>query len=120
MLLRSQRVSSGLNGAPLFESGSIVRSMLVEERRRSQRQSVVKNARLLADEGASQGIYDCLVLDESAEGALVDMGSVYSLPESVALQILGGEIRHAIMRWHAGTKIGLEYCAAPLGFAQAG
>lgn len=111
MLIRPQRVSPSLNSASLFESGNVVRSMLVAERRRSQRVSVVKAGVLRVGEGESQSIYDCLVLDESAEGALVDMGALYNLPESLALQISGGENRRATRRWTAGTKIGLEYVA---------
>lgn len=109
MLIRPQRLSSGLNSASLFESGNVVHAMLVAERRRSERRQVVKGGQLLVGEGDSQAVYACLVLDESAEGALVDLGAIYSLPESVALQVLGGESRGAVQRWTAGTKIGLEY-----------
>lgn len=109
MFVKSQRISPGLTSASLFQSGNVVHSMLVAERRRSQRQQVVKGGQLLVGEGDSQAVYACLVLDESAEGALVDLGALYSLPESVALQVSGGEIRGAIQRWTAGTKIGLEY-----------
>lgn len=115
MLLKPQRVSFGLHSASLFESGNVVHAMLVAERRRSDRQQVLKGARLLVGEQ----LYNCLVLDESAEGALLDMGALYSLPESVVLQISGGAFRPAIRRWTAGTKVGLEYCAVPLAGAEA-
>ncbi|HQT46504.1 MAG TPA: hypothetical protein PLY97_04705 [Acidocella sp.] len=59
--------------------------------------------------GYEHGAYNCLVLDESATGVLVDMGMVVNLPEEVTVQLQGGGTYLARRRWAVGSKAGLEF-----------
>lgn len=77
------------------------------ERRKASRAPVIKSAKVAI--GIGQGIYNCLVLDESSKGALVDFGALVSLPDEVTLQISNGAIYQARRSWSVGTKAGLEY-----------
>jgi hypothetical protein len=77
------------------------------ERRRSVRVPVLKGAKIIFSGGHS--MYNCLVMDESAEGAFVDMGQVAPIPDEVILQFTSGATFRAQRRWSKGTKIGFEF-----------
>jgi hypothetical protein len=79
------------------------------ERRNALRVPVIKSGKILVGGAYSQGVLNCLVLDESAAGVLVDLGAVFSLPEEVVLQLGNGASYRARRRWAVGTKAGLEF-----------
>lgn len=99
---------SGKYYPPASKLGETTKSIFAE-RRNAARIPVIKSAKLVVGEGYSQGIYNCLVLDESSGGVLVDLGGVFSLPDEVVLHMLGGATRRAMRRWAAGSKVGLEF-----------
>lgn len=101
-----------------FKAGEMTSAMLAE-RRGTVRTPVIKSAKLLVGQGYSQAVYNCLVLDESNDGALVDLGMACSLPEDVILQLFGGVARKAKQRWSAGSKVGLEFVGEQLVSAEA-
>jgi hypothetical protein len=92
---------------------------LLAERRGDARVPVVRSAKLVAGEGFHEGVYNCLVLDESAGGALVDLGAVFLLPEEAELHLAGGAVRRVRRCWTAGSKVGLEFIGEPLVSAEA-
>ena len=77
------------------------------ERRDTARNKVIKSAKLVF--GAAHSVYDCLVLDESAGGALIDLGAMIALPERLTIQFNNGAAYPAERRWAAGTKAGLRF-----------
>lgn len=78
------------------------------DRRDFPRRPVIKSAKLLLPAGLGYGIYDCLVLDESPKGVLVDLGTPMDLPEEVNLR-LNGATYIARRCWSAGNKAGLAF-----------
>lgn len=99
---------SGKFQPPVFKAGETTQSMLAE-RRQAARLPVIKSAKLVVGEGYSQGVYNCLVLDESPGGVLVDLGAIFSLPDEVVLHMMGGATRRARRCWSVGPKVGLEF-----------
>ena len=79
------------------------------ERRAVSRVPVIKSAKILCGEGASQSIYNCLILDESATGVLADLGTLVPLADEATLQMNGGPTYLVRRRWAVGTKAGLEF-----------
>lgn len=73
-------------------------------RRRAPRTSMLKRAQIVAGEA----IYDCVVLDGSADGARIQLQLPMPLPEQVELRFVGGITAPARQRWHRGTEWGLE------------
>jgi hypothetical protein len=96
------------NHHPGEKSFDLVDASLAE-RRIAPRLPVIKSAKLLIGVGYEQAIYNCLVLDESSKGVLVDLGMVVSLPEDVTVQMQGGGAYQARRCWSVGTKAGLEF-----------
>ncbi len=99
---------SGKFQSPVFKTGEATQSMLAE-RRNATRIPVIKSAKLVVGDGYSQGVYNCLVLDELTSGVLVDLGAVFSLPDEVILHTMGGATRRAKRCWAVGSKVGLEF-----------
>lgn len=87
---------------------------ILADRRHAYRIPVIKSAKLIVGEGYSQGVYNCLILDESASGALIDLGAVFSLSEEFILHLIGGATRRARRCWAVGTKVGVEYVGEQL------
>lgn len=81
-----------------------------EDRRSALRSPVIRGVKLAL--GAGQSVLDCLVLDESATGIMVDLGALVPLPEEVTVHLQGGASYRARRRWMAGTKAGLEFLGA--------
>ena len=79
------------------------------ERRHSARLPVIKSGKIIIGNSMSQGVYNCLVLDESASGVLVDLGMLLDLPDEMRLQVGNGGTYVARKRWAVGTKAGLEF-----------
>jgi hypothetical protein len=69
---------------------------------------------LQAGQALGESVFDCLVLDESPTGVLVDFGAMIPLPEDVSVHFLNGGSYHARRRWAAGTRAGLEFCGEQL------
>ncbi len=78
-----------------------------QDRRDAPRNKVIKSAKLVF--GLSNSVYDCLVLDESSSGALIDLGTMIKLPERLTIQFSSGACYPAELRWAAGTKAGLRF-----------
>jgi hypothetical protein len=81
----------------------------LSERRNAMRVPVIKSAKIITGGEVNQGVFNCLVLDESPSGVLVDLGAIFSLPEEMALHMTGGAIYKARCCWAVGTKAGLAF-----------
>lgn len=79
------------------------------ERRNAPRVPVIKSAKIITGGEVSQGIYNCLVLDKSPSGVLIDLGAMFNLPEEVTLHMAGGATYKARRCWVVGTKAGLAF-----------
>jgi hypothetical protein len=79
------------------------------ERRNASRIPVIKSAKIIVGGDLNQGVYNCLVLDESATGVLVDLGAMLPLPEAMTLKMTGGATFRARRCWAVGTKAGLAF-----------
>jgi hypothetical protein len=77
------------------------------ERRASPRRPVIRSAKLVF--GEANVIYDCLVLDESAGGVMIDLGAMVKVPEEVTIRFNSGGAFPAQRRWAAGTKAGFKF-----------
>lgn len=84
------------------------------ERRNTMRMPVIKSAKIVTGGTVNQSAYNCLVLDESPSGVLVDMGAVFELPEEMDLHMTGGASYHARRCWAVGTKLGLAFIGAQM------
>lgn len=79
------------------------------ERRSATRIPVIKSAKIITGGEVGQSIYNCLVLDESPSGVLVDLGAIFSVPDEVQLHMTGGASYKARRCWAVGTKVGLAF-----------
>jgi len=84
------------------------------ERRSASRAPVIKSAKIMVGDSMSQSIFNCLVLDESATGVLVDLGTLVILPAEVTVQLGGGGTYLARRRWGVGTRVGLEFIGSQI------
>lgn len=101
------------NRQSAFKTGDNV-SLLLNDRRKAARYSVVRAANFVSGPADSQNVQHCLLVDESASGVLADFGIAVSLPEEAVLHIIGGASWAVRLRWTAGSKAGLEYIGKPL------
>ncbi len=74
------------------------------ERRRGGRASVLRSAKVIC--GASESIFDGLVLEQSSTGLQIDFGSVVDVPALVTIQFAGGAAFLARRAWTSGTRAG--------------
>jgi hypothetical protein len=97
--------------APMEQStdGTVHGHFALAERRNTPRMPVIKSAKIITGSTVNQSIYNCLVLDESPSGVLVDLGAVFSLPEEMALHMTCGTSYKARRCWAVGTKMGLAF-----------
>jgi hypothetical protein len=79
------------------------------ERRSAARTPVIKSGKLVVGGELNQGVLNCLILDQSATGVLIDLGAVFALPEEMVLHLGNGPCYRARRRWAVGTKAGLEF-----------
>ncbi len=79
------------------------------ERRGDSRRPVIRSAKIFIGANGGGGVFNCLILDQSSAGVLVDMGTLAELPEEVTLQMSGGASYLARRCWAVGTKAGLEF-----------
>jgi hypothetical protein len=77
------------------------------ERRTQSRVKVLKAAKISGEEGRTA--YDCLVLDESPGGVLVETGVMIPLPSEITIQFSSGAKFRAEPKWTAGTRFGLQF-----------
>ncbi|MDR3504806.1 MAG: hypothetical protein P4L52_01035 [Acidocella sp.] len=90
------------------------------DRRSASRIPVIKSAKLLLGDSYNQSVINCLVLDEAANGVLVDLGTMFVLPEEMVLQMASGPSYRVRRCWSAGSKFGLEFIGGPLVSKEAG
>jgi hypothetical protein len=84
------------------------------ERRNAMRMPVIKSAKVITGGEVNQSVYNCLVLDESSSGVLVDLGAIFSLPEEVVLHMTCGASYKARRCWAVGTKVGLAFTSSQM------
>ena len=96
------------------QDGAAAARRVPAERRAAPRSPVIKSAKLVVGGRISQSVFNCLVLDESANGAMVDLGSAFTLPEEMVLHMNSGPSYNARRRWAAGSKMGLEFVGEEL------
>jgi hypothetical protein len=94
-------------GGPGVSAGYRVTAGSGAERRASPRRPVIRSAKLVF--GEANVIYDCLVLDESAGGVMIDLGAMVKVPEEVTIRFNSGGAFPAQRRWAAGTKAGFKF-----------
>lgn len=81
------------------------------ERRAAQRRRVLKGARLSFNNG--YGALECLVRNESENGALLAFGETAGVPAAFELTVNGrGAPRPARARWRTQTLVGVEFTQA--------
>ena len=97
-----EAAATGLNPLPTPRMEGV-------ERRNVARLPVIKSGKIIVGSEMSQGLFNCLILDQSPTGVLVDLGMLVNLPEEVRLQVGNGAIYLARRRWAVGTKAGLEF-----------
>lgn len=77
------------------------------ERRRHERERVLRRARIVYRRGWSS--LDCVVLDLSSGGARLRVGGLLGFPERFELRIDGGPVREAVVRHRAAGVSGVEF-----------
>jgi len=103
------------------EMGGVALANAVQlERRSATRLPVIKSAKLLLGNAYNESVYNCLVLNEAANGVMVDLGSVFVLPEEMVLQMASGPSYRVRRCWGAGSKFGLEFIGGPIVSAETG
>ncbi len=77
------------------------------EQRRAKRQRVLKMAELVFDPPGT--FIDCVVIDESCFGVMLETMEITQVPERVKIRFVGGPTFSALRRWANGNKVGLEF-----------
>lgn len=77
------------------------------EHRRSKRHRVLKRGKISFGFGGST--IDCLIIDESGYGVMVETGVPMPVPEQLTIMIDGRAMFPAIRRWAMGNRLGLEF-----------
>ena len=77
------------------------------ERRQSDREPAFKRAEIIF--GPDNQVHKGVVLDESADGVLLDLGVTIAVPSAVMFRYNYGPLLHALNRWSVKTKIGLQF-----------
>jgi hypothetical protein len=90
-----------------FDQGNRTASWPLAERRQSGRQPSYKSAEIIF--GPDQQVHKGLVLDESPDGVLLDLGKIIEVPSAVMFRYSYGSLIYAINRWSAKTEIGLQF-----------
>jgi hypothetical protein len=80
----------------------------LEDRRAFARRRVFKGAILSFNKG--YGALECVVRNESENGALLSFGETSAVPPAFDLAVKGGEtVRHARVRWRTLSVVGVEF-----------
>lgn len=77
------------------------------DQRRTKRQRVLKMAELVFDTPGT--FIDCVVIDESCFGVMLETMVLAEVPERVKIRFVGGPTFSALRRWADGNKVGLEF-----------
>ncbi len=77
------------------------------DRRQHDRAHVLRRARIVYRRGWSS--LDCVVLDLSAGGARIKVGSWLGYPDRFELRIDSGPTREAVVRYRAADVTGIEF-----------
>ncbi len=77
------------------------------DQRRAERQRVLRMAELVY--GIHGTPIECLVIDESRLGVMLETLELADVPERVKIRFIGGPTFAALRRWASGNKIGLEF-----------
>ena len=94
-------------GLEIFCRDAQPTSFTPSEQRRVKRQRVLKMAELVFD---PPGTYiDCVVIDESCFGVMLETMVITQVPERVKIRFVGGPTFSALRRWADGNKVGLEF-----------
>ncbi len=90
-----------------FDRSNRYESARAAERRQLGRQPAFKSAEIIF--GPDQQVHRGIVLDESTDGVLLDLGKIVEVPSAVMFRYSHGPLIYAINRWSAKTEIGLQF-----------
>jgi hypothetical protein len=77
------------------------------EKRKSARKRVIRSAKLILDDG--EVIDNCIVFNQSDDGALIELSEVVPVPPEVIIQFGTGTAVRAQRRWQVGKRVGLQF-----------
>ncbi len=77
------------------------------DRRKHARERVLRRARIVFRNG--HAVIDCVVLDISEEGALLNTSGFYALPDRFKLQIAGGRAREVGVCYRGPQATGVRF-----------
>jgi hypothetical protein len=81
---------------------------IFSERRAALRRRVLKGATLTFNRGFSA--FECVVRNQSAEGALLSLVETFSLPAQFEVLITGDDtLRRARVRWRSMNALGVKF-----------
>ncbi len=93
---------------PITEKSIGVDGRVFSERRAALRRRVLKGATLTFNRGFSA--FECVVRNQSAEGALLSLAETFSLPAQFEVAIAGDDaLRRARVRWRSMNAIGVRF-----------
>ncbi len=90
-----------------FDRGNRYTNWPAVERRQFGRQPAFKSAEIIF--GPDQQAHKGIVLDESPDGVLLDLGKTIEVPNTVMFRFSDGPLVYAINCWSAKTEIGLQF-----------
>lgn len=92
---------------PITEQSIGLDGEVFSERRDQTRRRVLKGATVSFNKGYST--FECVVRNQSNEGARLDFGETSALPSRFMISISGEPAREAEVRWRDMTQVGVAY-----------
>jgi hypothetical protein len=93
---------------PIIEKSIGIDGQVFSERRSALRRRVLKGATLTFNRGFSA--FDCVVRNQSTDGALLSLAETFSLPTQFDVLISGDDtLRRAHVRWRSMAALGVEF-----------
>ena len=93
---------------PITEKSIGIDGQVFSDRRAALRRRVLKGATLTFNRGFSA--FECVVRNQSAEGALLSLAETFSLPAQFDVAIAGDDaLRRARVRWRSMNAIGVRF-----------
>lgn len=93
---------------PITEKSIGIDGQVFSDRRAALRRRVLKGATLTFNRGFSA--FECVVRNQSAEGALLSLAETFSLPAQFEVAIAGDDaLRRARVRWRSMNAIGVRF-----------
>ena len=93
---------------PITEKSIGIDGQVFSDRRAALRRRVLKGATLTFNRGFSA--FECVVRNQSAEGALLSLAETFSLPAQIDVAIAGDDaLRRARVRWRSMNAIGVRF-----------